>query len=72
MFTNGIGYGFVRFGDEHEAEMACMEMTGKIGLGGKPIRVNKATPKKGADDVMFTMKTATPGVSIVTKLLNDL
>eukprot|EP00041_Stephanoeca_diplocostata_P016245 m.319293 g.319293 ORF g.319293 m.319293 type:complete len:51 (-) comp20301_c0_seq6:2446-2598(-) len=48
MFCNILfsqtGYGFVRFGDEHEAEMACMEMTGKIGLGGKPIRVNKATP----------------------------
>ncbi|XP_072045814.1 tRNA selenocysteine 1-associated protein 1-like isoform X2 [Amphiura filiformis] len=39
------GYGFVRFHNEHEQSMAQAQMNGAKGLGGKPIRVSKATPK---------------------------
>ena len=39
------GYGFVRFFNEHEQSQAQQQLNGARGLGTKPIRVSKATPK---------------------------
>lgn len=39
------GFGFVRFGDEHEHARALTEMQHYRGLGSRPIRVAVATPK---------------------------
>lgn len=39
------GFGFVRFGDEHEHSRALTEMQHYRGLGSRPIRVAVATPK---------------------------
>uniref|UniRef100_UPI00358E3741 tRNA selenocysteine 1-associated protein 1-like isoform X2 n=1 Tax=Myxine glutinosa TaxID=7769 RepID=UPI00358E3741 len=42
---NSRGFGFVRFGEEQEQKVALEEMQGAMGLGGKPIRINPATPR---------------------------
>jgi RNA recognition motif-containing protein len=39
------GYGFVRFGDEHEKDRAMSEMQG-VYCGSRPMRISTATPKK--------------------------
>ncbi|XP_070555821.1 tRNA selenocysteine 1-associated protein 1-like isoform X2 [Ptychodera flava] len=43
---NSRGYGFVRFSTEEEQQRAQVEMDNMVGLGGKPIRVARATPKR--------------------------
>lgn len=39
------GYGFVRFGAEQEQQHALNQMSGEVGLGGKPIKVSMANQK---------------------------
>jgi len=49
MDTTGYskGYGFIRFGQEHEQQSALASMQGLAGLGSKPIKVSPAVPKTG-------------------------
>ncbi|XP_077991484.1 tRNA selenocysteine 1-associated protein 1-like [Glandiceps talaboti] len=43
---NSKCYGFIRFTSEDDQQRALMEMNNVIGLGGKPIRVARAIPKR--------------------------
>lgn len=52
------GYGFVRFTEEYEQQQALLQMQNYTGLGGKPIRVSLATPKR-------PQAAGTPGTSAV-------
>ena len=38
-FGMSKGYGFVRFGSDHEQQAALVTMMNAVGLGGKPIKV---------------------------------
>ncbi|CAM9576619.1 unnamed protein product [Lampetra fluviatilis] len=40
------GFGFVRFRDEREQKAALVEMQSAVGLGGRPLRINLANPKR--------------------------
>eukprot|EP00128_Syssomonas_multiformis_P008112 Colp12_sorted_trinity150504_noHs@2374 len=53
------GFGFVRFWSEEDQKRALEEMQGNTALGGKPLHINIATPKRLTDKPLSTT-VATP------------
>lgn len=53
------GYGFVRFGSEHDMQRAMSEMQGRY-CGSRPMRINTATPKRSEQAPMPPVDLSDP------------